>query len=166
MSASASTLVSKIKWVLDRSQSVNVDARCEQGFKIEWIGCVKLIRFDLSDVTKNSCDQFIWFNWLDVITRKHSSRMHTDRIATRPSSEPVSMRLIVDRQTLVKTLPSLAVRKKSLSLIVVVTYYRTTQNIGVIYSGGYLRKQSGTVNKQQKSFHIFLYLWSHVQLVF
>ena len=45
-------------------------------------------------------------------TRKHSSRMHTDRAVTRPSSEPVSMRPIVDRQTPVKTLPSLAVGKK------------------------------------------------------
>ena len=38
--------------------------------------------------------------------------MHTDRAVTRPSSEPVSMRPIVDRQTPVKTLPSLAVGKK------------------------------------------------------
>ena len=35
--------------------------------------------------------------------------MHSDRAVTRPSSEPVSMRPIVDRQTPVKTLPSLAV---------------------------------------------------------
>ena len=35
--------------------------------------------------------------------------MRTDRAVTRPSSEPVSMRPIVDRQTPVKTLPSLAV---------------------------------------------------------
>ena len=42
-------------------------------------------------------------------TRKHSSRMRTNRTITRPSSEPVSMRPIVDRQTPVKTLPSLAV---------------------------------------------------------
>ena len=33
--------------------------------------------------------------------------MRTDRAVTRPSSEPVSMRPIVDRQTSVKTLPSL-----------------------------------------------------------
>ena len=45
-------------------------------------------------------------------TRKHSSRMHTDRAITRPSSESVSMRPIVDRQTPVKTLPSLAVGNK------------------------------------------------------
>ena len=42
-------------------------------------------------------------------TRKHSSRMHTDRAVTRSSSEPVAMRPIVDRQKPVKTLPSLAV---------------------------------------------------------
>ena len=42
-------------------------------------------------------------------TRKHSSRMRTDHDVTRPSSEPVSMRPIVDRQTPLKTLPSLAV---------------------------------------------------------
>ena len=34
--------------------------------------------------------------------------MRTDRV-TRPGSEPVSIRPIVDRQTAVKTLPSLAV---------------------------------------------------------
>ena len=45
-------------------------------------------------------------------TRKHSSRMRTDRAVTRPSSEPVGMRPIVDRQTPVKTLPSLAVGNK------------------------------------------------------
>ena len=37
--------------------------------------------------------------------------MCTDRAVTWPSSEPVSMRPIVDRQTPVKTLPSLAVGK-------------------------------------------------------
>ena len=42
--------------------------------------------------------------------------MHTDRAATRPSSEPVSMRPIVDRQTPVKTLPSLAVGKYVIDL--------------------------------------------------
>ena len=42
-------------------------------------------------------------------TRKHSSRIRTDRAVTRPSSEPVSMRSIVDTQTPVNTLPSLAV---------------------------------------------------------
>ena len=52
----------------------------------------------------------------DQRTRKHSSRMQTDQDVTRPTSEPVSMRPIVDRQTPVKTLPSLAVgnnRKRS-----------------------------------------------------
>ena len=34
--------------------------------------------------------------------------MRTDHAITRPSSEPASMRPIVDRQTPVKTLPSLA----------------------------------------------------------
>ena len=43
------------------------------------------------------------------IKRKHSSRMHTDRVVTRPSSESVSMRPIVDRRMPVKTLPSLVV---------------------------------------------------------
>ena len=38
--------------------------------------------------------------------------MRTDRAVTRPSSEPVFMRPIVDRQTPVKTLPSLAVSNK------------------------------------------------------
>ena len=47
------------------------------------------------------------------ITRKHSSRMRTDRSVTRPSSEPVGMRPIVDRQTPVKILPSLAVSKNT-----------------------------------------------------
>ena len=47
-------------------------------------------------------------------TRKHSSRMRTDRAVTRSSNKPVSMRLIVDRQTTVKTLPSLALDNKSL----------------------------------------------------
>ena len=37
--------------------------------------------------------------------------MHTNRAVTRPSSEPVSTRPIVDRQTPAKTLPSLAVGK-------------------------------------------------------
>ena len=36
-------------------------------------------------------------------TRKHFSRMRTDRAVTWPSSEPVSTRPIVDRQTPVKT---------------------------------------------------------------
>ena len=35
--------------------------------------------------------------------------MRTDRAVRRPSSEPVAVRPIVDRQTPVKTLPSLAV---------------------------------------------------------
>ena len=47
----------------------------------------------------------------DLFTRKHSSRMRTDRVVTRPSSEPVSITPIVDKQTRVKTLPSLAVGK-------------------------------------------------------
>ena len=37
--------------------------------------------------------------------------MRTYHAVTRPSSERVAMRPIVDRQTLVKTLPSLAVDK-------------------------------------------------------
>ena len=37
--------------------------------------------------------------------------MRTDRAVRRPSSEPVAVRPIVDRQTPVKTLPSLAVGK-------------------------------------------------------
>ena len=36
----------------------------------------------------------------------HTSRMRTDRAVTGPSSDRVVMRLIVDRQTPVKTLPS------------------------------------------------------------
>ena len=39
-------------------------------------------------------------------TRKHSTRMRTDRAVTRSSSQQVAMRPIVDRQTRVKTLPS------------------------------------------------------------
>ena len=42
-------------------------------------------------------------------TRKHSSRMSTNRAVTRPRNEPVSIRSIVDRQTPVKTLPSIVV---------------------------------------------------------
>ena len=42
----------------------------------------------------------------DYTTRKHSARMRTDRAVTRPSSERVAKRPIVDRQTPVKTLPS------------------------------------------------------------
>ena len=42
-------------------------------------------------------------------TRKHSSRMRTDRAVTRMTSDRVAIRPIVDRQTPVKTLPSLAV---------------------------------------------------------
>ena len=41
--------------------------------------------------------------------------MRTDRAVTRMSSESVAMRLIVNRQTPVKTLPSLAVGKNYLS---------------------------------------------------
>ena len=41
-----------------------------------------------------------------TLTRKYSSRMHTDRNITRLSRECVAMRLIVDGQTPVKTLPS------------------------------------------------------------
>ena len=37
--------------------------------------------------------------------------MRTDRTVRKQSSEPVAVRLIVDRQTPVKTLPSLAVGK-------------------------------------------------------
>ena len=40
--------------------------------------------------------------------------MRTDRAVTRTSSERVAMRQIVDRQTPVKTLPSLAVGNKLL----------------------------------------------------
>ena len=47
--------------------------------------------------------------------RKHSSRMCADCTVTRPSSEPVSMRPIVDRPTPVKTLPSLAAGNKGQS---------------------------------------------------
>ena len=50
-------------------------------------------------------------NEMKVLTRKHSSKMHTNRAVTRPGSEPVSTRPIVDRQTPAKTLPSLAVGK-------------------------------------------------------
>ena len=39
--------------------------------------------------------------------------MRTDRALTRPSSDRVAMRPIVDRQTPVKTLPSLAVGNNS-----------------------------------------------------
>ena len=46
-----------------------------------------------------------------VQTRKRSSRMHTDHAVPRLSSELVAMRPTVDRQTPVKTLPSLAVGK-------------------------------------------------------
>ena len=45
---------------------------------------------------------------IQINTRKHSSRMRTDRTVTRPSSEAVSIKTIVDRQTSVKTLSSLA----------------------------------------------------------
>ena len=48
----------------------------------------------------------------EILTRKHSSRMRTDRAVTRLRSEQVAMRPIVDRQTPVKTLSSLAVGKK------------------------------------------------------
>ena len=43
--------------------------------------------------------------------------MLTDRAITRPSSEPVGMGPIVDKQTRVKTLPSLAVGKNVLLII-------------------------------------------------
>ena len=49
---------------------------------------------------------------ITVQTRKHSSRMHTDCAVTMPRCERLGMRPIVDRQTPVKTLPSLAVGKK------------------------------------------------------
>ena len=39
--------------------------------------------------------------------------MRTDRALTRPSSDRVAMKPIVDRQTPVKTLPSLAVGNNS-----------------------------------------------------
>ena len=42
-------------------------------------------------------------------TKKHFSRMCTDRAVTRMSSGRVALRRTVDRQTPVKTLPSLAV---------------------------------------------------------
>ena len=45
-------------------------------------------------------------------TRQHSSRMRTDRAVTTSSSERVSSRPAVDRQTPVKTLPSLAFGNK------------------------------------------------------
>ena len=45
--------------------------------------------------------------------------MRTDRAVRRPSSEPVAVTPIVDRQTPVKTLPSLAVGKNK-----VVTEFR------------------------------------------
>ena len=41
-----------------------------------------------------------------IINNKHSSRMLTDHATTRTSSEQEAMRLIVDSQTHVKTLPS------------------------------------------------------------
>ena len=43
--------------------------------------------------------------------------MRTDRPVTRPNSERVAMRSIVDRQTPVKTLPSLSVGKNSIAEI-------------------------------------------------
>ena len=45
------------------------------------------------------------------ITREHSSRMRTDHAVTRMSNDRVVMRPIVDRQTPIKTLLSLAVGK-------------------------------------------------------
>ena len=49
--------------------------------------------------------------------------MRTDRAIIRPSSEPVAMRPTADRQTPVKTLPSLAVGN----------YYFDTCNSGVFF---------------------------------
>ena len=46
---------------------------------------------------------------LSKYTRNHSRRTRTDRAVTRMTSDWAAMRLIVDRQTTVKTLPSLAV---------------------------------------------------------
>ena len=43
------------------------------------------------------------------LTRKHSSRMRTDRAITRMTNDRAAMWTIVDRQTPVKTLPSLTV---------------------------------------------------------
>ena len=51
-------------------------------------------------------------NKAPIVIRKHSSRMRTDRAVKRMSSDQVAKRPIVDRQTPVKTLPSLAVGKK------------------------------------------------------
>ena len=51
-------------------------------------------------------------NWLN---RKASSRMHTDSTITRMSSDRVTMRPIMDRQTPVKTLPYLVVGNNNFS---------------------------------------------------
>ena len=64
------------------------------------------------------------------IKRKHSSRMHNNRVVTRPSSESVSMRPIVDRRMPVKTLPSLAVGNNYVTSICV-----TAAVSGTEYSG-------------------------------
>ena len=65
--------------------------------------------------------------------KKHSSRMRTDRAITRPSSEPVFMRSIVDRQTPVKTLPSLAVGNKCQFCAEIKTYRTSETCFGVHY---------------------------------
>ena len=59
---------------------------------------------------------FYFTRQLENQTRNDSSRMRTDHSVTRPSSESVSMRPIVDRQTPVKTLPSPALGNYSLYL--------------------------------------------------
>ena len=58
-------------------------------------------------------------------TRKHPSSIRTDRAITRMTSDRVAKRPIVDRQTRVKTLPSLAVGKYRITCNVKVPQYNS-----------------------------------------
>ena len=99
--------------------------------------------------------------------------MHTDRAITRPSSESVSMRPIVDRQTPVKTLPSLAVGNNSHSTENYVwldldllginrssTIFRVTLITCIILNRNYvglIQKVGDTLPPQMKDQKIYVY---------
>ena len=75
-------------------------------------------------------------------TRKHSSRMHTDRAVTRKSSELVAMRPIVDNQTNVKkiTFPLRSVITDE----IIIQILQLQQNMFNLEDGVFGQKTCGT----------------------
>ena len=77
--------------------------------------------------------------------------MYTDRAVTRMSSDGATMRLIVDRQTPVKTLPSLAAKRYLLWPMLAPDWPLCSPNLNLIKLGRFIHY-----------WHMFVYIYSHI----